>query len=643
MPPQTSVPDLTAILADPDVHSPSLLMSISHILSSSDVLDPALQPTVESLDVNGDLNPTQMDEIRRLALDALTSHLAAGSPPIESPNTERAEQMLRFLLGDETSNLLPMLYDEVSIVTEAEASPAARIRKLPEERRENFNVAIIGAGMSGILSAIRMKEAGIPFVVLEKNPDVGGTWYENTYPGCRCDVPNTFYSYSFRPHVWSYHYSPQSEILDYLSGTADEYGIREHIKFNTDVLSATHIDGRWTVTVRDENGVESAFVVNAVISAVGQLNRPMIPDIAGAADFNGPAFHSASWRHDVDITGKRVAVIGTGASAMQFVPEVALQATKTLVFQRNAPWILPNPRYRQPVGQGHRWLLENAPGYRDWYRLWLLGQADAKLAGMTVDPTWGARDRSASAPGDEIRKVIEASLVVGTRSNPELLDDVLPKYPYGANRRLIDDGTWLATLQKPNVDLISDHIESITPTGIRTVDGREHEVDVILYGTGFAAEKFLWPMDIRGQGGMTLAEEWGSAGPRAYLGATLPGFPNLFILYGPNTNLSHGGSMIFMVESQMRYILGCIELVLGGDHAGIAPTRAAFEEFNDMIDEENSNRVWGDPEFAVGWYKKGKGRVFATWPLMLREFWSRTRHARAEDHQLLAADGTEHQ
>ncbi|MGW0163525.1 flavin-containing monooxygenase [Mycobacterium sp. NPDC003323] len=638
-----ATPNFTEILADPDVHGPSLLMSVSHMSGNTDSLTSDLRPIASGLDLNGELGDAQMDRIRKLADAALQRYWGSERPIIDEPSASTVETMLRYQFEgavDDPSELTPLIFPGKDDPTNP-IDAARLLRTLPRELRQQFAVAVIGAGMSGILAAICLQEAEIPFVILEKNADVGGTWLENTYPGCRCDVPNSFYSYSFGPNDWSHHYSPQPEILDYFQRTADAYGIRQKVRYQHEVTAAKWADSTWSLTVRDADGAESQLTVNAVISAVGQLNRPSVPDITGAAEFAGPAFHSAAWRHDIDLTGKRVAVIGTGASAMQFVPEVARVAGHTMVFQRNAPWIMPNARYRQPIGQGHRWLLENAPYYRSWYRLWLLVQADARLEGMRIDPDWEERDRAANAVGDEIRRLIEDTIRAATESNPDLASDMVPTYPYGANRRLIDDGTWLSTMQAPNVSLVTCGIEAITPTGVRAADGTDYAADVIVYGTGFASEKFLWPMEVTGRNDTLLTEAWKVGGPRAYLGTTLPDFPNLFILYGPNTNLSHGGSIIFMVESQMRYLLGCLQQAIASPSNQVSPTATAFENYNRMVDEENRNRVWGDPEYSVGWYKAGKGRVFASWPLTMREFQQQTSHVHPVHHDVAAESDTD--
>ncbi len=626
-------------LEDPDAHAPSLMMAMVHLTGDTDILHGPIRPDINEIDVQGGLSSEQQAEIRELALKTLKVYRERGCtlPPPLSPETKL--EMMSFLIGEPVpEEYEPLLKEEMGIDAKEDEHTLDWLKSLPEDVKSGFKVVIIGAGMSGLLAAISLEEAGIPYVVIEKNGEVGGTWYENTYPGCRCDVPNHFYSYSFDDHDWSHHFSTQPEILAYFKRCADKYGVRRNIRFNTEVASATYDaeTARWTVKTRAADGDEQELVANAVISAVGQLNRPSVPAIKGAETFRGISFHSAAWEHEHDLTGKRVAVVGTGASAMQFVPEVAKQAGELFIFQRNAPWTLPTPRYRTSLGEGHRWLMQHVPYYSNWYRFWLLGQADAKLEGMKLDLSWDKLDRSANARGDKIRVAIEQFITDQVGDNPELLEKAIPQYPYGANRRLLDDGAWIRTLRRDDVHVVTDRIAAITPAGVVTETGDEYAVDALIYGTGFKAGQFLWPMEVQGEDGMRLDEHWGEDGPRAYRGTTIPGFPNLFVLYGPNTNLSHSGSIIFMAECQMRYVLGCFKLLLESGSAAMAPKRDIHDVYNKEIDDANARRIWGIADYSTGWYKNDKGRVVASWPFRLIEFWRATRMPAPSDYEFIS-------
>ncbi len=492
---------------------------------------------------------------------------------------------------------------------------------------------IVGAGMSGILAAIRLREAGIPYVVLEKNSAAGGTWFENSYPGCRVDVPNHFYSYSFEPnHDWPQHFSTRAELFAYFDRCAVKYGVKEAIRFDTEVLSATYDEAaaRWKVVARSADGSLLEIDANAVVSAVGQLNRPKLPPFEGLETFAGVAFHSAAWRHGEDLRGKRIAVVGTGASAFQLVPEIAEMAEELVVFQRSAPWMFPTDDYHAPVTEGEKWLLKHVPYYASWYRFWLFWTlADGFLPALTIDPAWEHQDRSSNALNDGIREMLIGYLTAQIGDDPDLLVKSIPNYPVGGKRILRDNGSWLRALKRENVRVVTDRIARITPTGIVTETGTEVRTDVIIFATGFKADHFLWPMKVTGAGGLELDGHWGDD-PRAYLGITIPGFPNLFCLYGPNTNLVHGGSIIFHSECQVRYILGCLRLLLENGHSSMDCKPEVHDAFNARVDEANANRTWGMPQVR-SWYKNSKGRITQNWPWRLVDYWSATLNPNPND------------
>ena len=490
--------------------------------------------------------------------------------------------------------------------------------------------------MSGIAAAHRLQQAGVPFVVLEKDGDVGGTWYENTYPGCRVDVTNHFYSYSFAQREdWPQHYSTQEVLLDYFRACVERFGLREHIRFGTEVTSAEWSDatGSWTLCLRTPGG-EEILEAQAVISAVGQLNRPSFPAIPGRETFEGEAFHSAHWRHDVDLAGKRVAVIGTGASAVQFVPEIAPELRQLLVFQRTPPWLAPTEDYHQEVSAQTQWLFRHVPTYTQWYRFWLFWQyAEGMLPAARVDPDWEG-EGSVSALNDVARQLLAAYIAVQFAAAPELIDQVTPTYPPVAKRIVRDNGVWARALLRDNVELITTGIQQVTPTGITTVDGVSHDVDVIVYGTGFTASQFLMPMKVVGRGGVDLHEQW-DGDARAYLGMTVPGFPNLFLLYGPNTNIVINGSITYFSECEVHYILGCLKLLLrDGGRRALDVRPAVHDAYNRRIDEGNRNMAWGASTVNT-WYKNAKGRVTQNWPFSLLDFWRETRDPNPADYDFL--------
>ena len=372
---------------------------------------------------------------------------------------------------------------------------------------------------------------------------------------------------------------------------------------------------------------------NALISAVGALNRPRLPDIPGRDSFQGPAFHSAEWQHQHDLRGKRVAVIGTGASAFQLGPEVAKVASRLLVFQRSPPWMVPNPRYHARVSDAKKWLLRHVPSYARWYRFLLFYPgSDGLLPSLVVDPEWPNQERSVNAMNDFMREYFTQYMIEQIGDDPALRAKVVPTYPPFIKRMLQDNGTWLATLKRDNVDLVTDGIEAITPEGIRTVDGTTHPVDVIVYATGFHANRFLWPMEIIGRDGVSLRERWGDE-PRAYLGITVPGFPNLFCLYGPGTNLAHAGSIIFHSECQVRYVTECLASLLSRGLAAMDCRRDVHEAYAARFDERHTTMVWSHGG-ATSWYKNAQGRILNTSPWRLVDYWGWTRHPNLSDFEL---------
>ena len=610
-----------------EAHLPALLMAAIHLTGDASILDECPRPNVDFFTDGrtGGFSPEVQEKIRKYARDAIEAYLDGKAVPAP-PSDVIVRRMINFVAGtDVPEHYLPFLLDDLALDGTDPKLPKVEGTAL-EQKRTELKAVVIGAGMSGLLAGIRLQQAGIAFEIIEKNAEVGGTWYENTYPGCRVDTPNHLYSYSFEPnHDWPQHYSTQDVLLDYFRRVADKYDLRRHIRFKTQVVEARfdESDQRWSVRLRDAAGKEAVIEADVVISGVGQLNQPMVPDIPGKDSFAGPSFHSARWRHDVDLRGKRVACIGTGASAFQFIPEIAPEVDRLLVFQRNPPWLAPTPDYHFEVGEGMKWLLEHVPFYDKWYRFylfWLL--TDGLMGFVESDPDWQGPSTAISQPNAMAREMLIEAIRPQVASKPELLEKLVPQYPVGGKRALRDNGVYIAALARDNVDLITEGIEAITPRGIRTADGVEHEVDVIIYGTGFRASDFLRTFRVFGRGGQELHEQWhGDA--RAYLGMTVPGYPNFFMLYGPNTNIVVNGSIFFFSECSVRYIVECIKLLAETGHQTLEPLPGVFDEFNRRVDDENERMAWGAPNVS-SWYKNASGRVSQNWPFPLVDYWSAT-------------------
>ncbi len=615
---------------------PALLAAVAGATGDLSLLREELRPQADTvMDPDAGVPPHRQAEGRALALDALRRLRDGETPAIARPDAETLAALLHFVAGgEEVDDYLPLFREELGLAGEDGRAPQWCLDDLAPGR--DLPVVVIGAGMSGLLAAHRLDQAGVPFVVLEKNDDVGGTWYENTYPGCRVDVSNHFYSYSFAQRTdWPQHFSSQEVLLDYFRRCADDFGVRDRIRFGVEVQRATWDEdaARWRVEITGPDGAE-VIEAAAVISAVGQLNRPQLPDIAGRDTFAGPAFHSARWDHSVDLAGKRVAVIGTGASAMQLIPAIAGTAADVLVFQRTPAWLIPTPEYYEDVPGEVRWLHRHVPGYASWHRFWIFWRnCEGILPFVTADPAWEPKDEAVSMGNELVRQVFVAYLAEQFGDRPDLLEAVTPHYPPAAKRVIRDDGTWARTLKRDDVHLVTDAIAEITERGVRMADGTEHPVDVIVWATGFSAAEFLAPMEVVGRGGASLRDTWDGDDARAYLGITVPGFPNLFCLYGPNTNIVINGSIIFFSECEVRYVLDALRVLAETGHDALEVRRDVHDAFNAEIDAANAQMAWGTSTVS-SWYRNSKGRSAQNWPFSLLEYWRRTRAMAPADYEL---------
>jgi 4-hydroxyacetophenone monooxygenase len=616
---------------------PTLMMSIVHLTGRTDILRGAIRPKTPLMgEVQGYLDEQEKAAVRALALEALKAYRDNGCVLPPAPDAATIHEMMNFIVGETVpDDYVPMMMEEMSLVAR-DSEAASTVANIPASVRNDFQVLIIGAGMSGLLAAVRLQELGIPYVVIEKSASVGGTWHENRYPGCRVDIASHFYSYSFEPsHEWTQLYAKRDELWAYFKRFADKHSVRQHIQFNTEVTAATWDDASatWNVELRGPDGTGTSRTANALISAVGQLNRPSIPEIPGQAAFKGEVMHSAEWRSDVSLAGKRVAVIGTGASAFQLVPEVAKEAAQLFVFQRSPVWMLPNPNYHAVVSDSKKWLLKHVPYYAQWYRFLLFWPGtDGILPKLKVDPVWPHPERAVNAHNDALREQLTNYIKSQVGDNAGLLAKVVPNYPVMVKRMLQDNGSWLKTLQRGNVELVTDGISEINAGGI-VCGGKQYDVDVIVYATGFHANKFLWPMTITGRSGQTLNEYWRDE-PRAYLGITVPGFPNLFCMYGPGTNLAHGGSIIFHSECQVRYAIGCINALLQNGKRALDCRPAVYDDYNARLASELDSLVFSHAGTG-SWYKNKAGRVVNTSPWRLVDYWKWTREPQLADYEML--------
>jgi cation diffusion facilitator CzcD-associated flavoprotein CzcO len=481
------------------------------------------------------------------------------------------------------------------------------------------DIAIIGAGFSGLGTAIRLREQGIDdFVVLERHDDVGGTWWANTYPGCACDVPSHLYSFSFALNPdWSQTYSPQPEIRAYLQRLAREHDLYRSIRLGTTVTSAAWDDdaGRWTLET--SAGPVSARVL---ISGVGSLAEPRIPELPGLATFEGAVFHSARWDHEHDVSGERVAAIGTGASAIQFVPAIQPKVAALHVFQRTAPWVVPHTNRR--ITGAERRLYRRAPAFQKAIRAGIYAGRELLVLGFVKDP------RLMGIPERLSRRHMRTQI-----SDPELLEKVTPDYTIGCKRILPSNG-WYPALAEPNVELVTSPIREVRTRSIVAADGTERAVDTIIFGTGFRVTDMPVGEWVRGRGGKRLVDAW-EGSPRAHLGCTVAGFPNLFLLLGPNTGLGHS-SMVYMIESQINHVVDALRVMRERGAAVVEVRPEVQQAYNRELDAKMAGTVWTTG--CSSWYRDDTGRVAALWPDWTWRF--RRRARRFDPAQHLLRSGT---
>lgn len=481
------------------------------------------------------------------------------------------------------------------------------------------DIVVIGTGFSGMGVAVKLIESGrTDFVILEKADDVGGTWRDNTYPGCECDVPSHMYSYSWRLNPdWSKNFSPQPEIWAYMRKVADEKGIRPYINFGVEVTGLEWDDDRsvWTIHTRTADGPGDDYEARVVLSGVGGLHVPNIPTIKGAETFAGPRFHSAEWDHSIDLTGKKVAVIGTGASAIQFVPIIAEEVGQLTVFQRTPPWVL--PKKDNPIHPKRQRAFHRIPGLARGYRSALYWGLESRAIGfnghvdfLPIAQKWAAAN---------IAKAID---------DPEMVRKLTPDYKIGC-KRILQSNTYYPTYNRDNVDLITDHIAEIVPDGVIDAKGVKHEADVIIYGTGFHTVDAFDFIDIRGRGGISVAEQFREHGVETYLGITIHHVPNFFLMLGPNTALGHN-SVVFMIEQQTKFIIAMLDEMRARGADVVEVTQKAQDDWNAEIQKLVSKGIWTQGG-CTSWYLDAQGKNRTIWPKFTFQYWWETRRIVPED------------
>jgi 4-hydroxyacetophenone monooxygenase len=626
-----------AEISDADLRTALDDLSVPALLAlSAELLDPAareallageLRPVGSMLnEIQGFMSPEDQTAARERVFEILTDWRACGCPDPEPLDLETAHRVMQFAAGAVIApEYVPMLLEELALAGRDERAAE------PTPGAENYPVVIIGCGMSGILTAVRLMQAGFPVQIIEKNDGPGGTWRENTYPGARVDVGSHFYSYSFEPtDQWTEYFSQQPELLAYFERVVSDRGIREHVRFGTEVTGATWSEDEKTWAVHLDDG--GTITASALVAAVGQLNRPHIPDLPG--EFAGPSFHTARWDHEVDVSGKDVVMIGAGATGFQVAPAIAEDVKSLTVIQRTAQWMFPNVGYHNPVPAAETWAMRNLPHYDRWFRFLVLwGGCDGGLAAAEVDPNWEPQQQSVSEINDFARQMFTEWIVSQVPDRPDLIEKVVPDYPATGKRTLQDNGSWLKALTRDNVELVRAGVDRLEADAVVDSDGTRHPADVVVWATGFQPNDFMLPLSIVGRDGVDLRQMWAGK-PQAHLGVDVPGFPNFFMMYGPGTNLASGGSIILASECEVAYVVACLTRLARERGRAIEVTQAAYDDYNARLQAEMSTKVWASPHIEHNYYVSDQGDVVTLNPFRIVDYWAWTRDPDPADLEL---------
>ena len=628
--------DAAAIAAAIDEASvPALLCSLVHMTGDPSWIRGPRRPRLASPAArHGGMPDDDLVAVRSEALPVIAAYRAQGYPFHDLPR-DVVDEMMEFLAAKPVP---PRIVDLFHFDLQLDGVDPAAITwgdEIDEAVKAKSPVVVIGAGMAGIQAGIRLRQAGLPFTIVEKNAGPGGTWWENRYPGARVDVASRQYCYAFEPgDHWSEFYCQHPELRAYFTTVFDRYELGPHCRFGTEVTGAEWDDdaGRWCVAIRSADGEVDALDARFVISAVGSLNIPKMPDIEGMDTFAGPSFHSTRWPEGFDHRGTRFALVGAGASGFQIAPTIAEDVEHLDVFQRTVQWVMPNPIYREEVPAGETWAMLHLPCFARWVRFMSTYPGiGADIEGYRIDPDHVDPDnRSVNAVNAQRRDMMLKWMGEQLADRPDILEQSTPNYPALGKRILQDDGSWFRCLKRPNVELVNTGIDRIVPEGVVGSDGTLHPADVICYATGFDANAFL-AFDLIGRGGVSLHEQWGNE-PTAYLGITVPNFPNVFLCYGPGTNLAHSAGLFFHAEYQTMHAMDGIHRVLAADARAIEVRQEAHDDYVVELLEQISSLVWAHPSIQHSHYKNPDGKVYTLSPWPMDRYWSMTHRLNPDDY-----------
>lgn len=579
---------------------------------------------------DGGLPHSVQDEVRNAAVSVILRLQAGDEPAIVMPTDEQTTRMMSVCMGEPVgSEYGPMLSSEIARRIDPNL-PELQMR--PIHLPEGYKVVVIGTGVAGIAAAQQLEDMGVDYTMLDKQPQPGGNWFQNTYPGAGVDTPSHLYSFSFAKNDWAKHFELRDDLQRYFQRVMKGIGAVQRIRFGTEVLSATYreSDKRWDVAVRDGEGREETLVADVVISAVGVLNKKRMPNLANMDTFRGIQFHSSEWPEDLDLEGKRVAVVGTGASSMQISPAIAERVEHLTIFQRSPQWVAPFDKFLQPIPDELRMLMQTCPIYHAWYWIRLFWQfGDKVIEALRVDPEWVHPERSVNARNDGHREYFTRYLTKQLGGRPDLIEKALPDYPPFGKRILLDNG-WFATIRRDNVSLVTEYVTDVTPDGVIDAAEQEHAVDVIVWATGFQAARFVSSLEVRGVDGKSLREVWNDDDPRAFLGVSVPGFPNFFMLGGPNSFPGSGSFMYFM-EVQMRYLRELLTTMSEQGITAVDATESANDAYNELVDSTHARTVWTHPGMQT-YYRNSRGRVVFVMPFLNVEYWNMTKELDLSDY-----------
>lgn len=613
-------------------HLPTVLMVLVQLTGDHGWLDEryrARRTKGLADDITGGLPPEVRNEVRAAAVEAILAWRAGAPVAIPDPSDELLVAMLSSSTGERVpDDYGPMFADVLGTRTADDPGSGPRPVAPP-----GFRAMIVGSGLSGLAAAVRLRALGIDVVIVERRDEVGGTWQDNRYPGAGVDVPSHLYSYSFASYDWTHYFARRHEIHDYIRRVTDDFDLRRHIRFSTEVVTArydAHAQG-WRVLLRTPDGGTDEVSVDVLISAVGAFNTPITPKIPGLDEFAGPVVHTAGWPDDLDLTGKRVGVIGNGASAMQVVPAITPTVGGLTIFQRSPQWVQPLGEMKGAIPEQARFLLREVELYARWYRVrWAWMFHDKLHPSFQKDPDWPHPERSLNPINDGHRAYFTDYITEQLSGHPELLDDVLPTYPPFGKRMLLDWG-WYEALRRDHVRLVTSGIAAIEPHRVVTGDGEGHELDALVLATGFDVVRFISSFEVIGRSGATLRETWDDDDGRAYLGLTVPDFPNFFCLYGPNTQPGHGGSLIATVEAQIHYLGDLLTRMFTGGVGSVECRREVFDAYNAAVDAAHEQMIWTHPGMTT-YYRNSRGRVVVNMPFRNLEFWRMTRTADLDEY-----------